>query len=38
MTDNNQTRAAKLLHLTRDQLRYRMDQYGLLKSHQSSEA
>ncbi|GJQ25440.1 MAG: acetoacetate metabolism regulatory protein AtoC [Phycisphaerae bacterium] len=38
MTDNNQTRAAKLLHLTRDQLRYRMDQYGLLKSHQASEA
>jgi DNA-binding NtrC family response regulator len=27
---NNQTKAAKLLHLSRDQLRYRMDRYGLL--------
>lgn len=30
MTANNQTRAAKLLHLSRDQLRYRMERYGLL--------
>ncbi len=29
-TDNNQTKAAKLLHLSRDQLRYRMDKIGLL--------
>ncbi|MCB9853581.1 MAG: sigma-54-dependent Fis family transcriptional regulator [Phycisphaerales bacterium] len=29
-TDNNQTKAAKLLHLSRDQLRYRMERYGLL--------
>ncbi len=27
--NNNQTRAAKLLHLSRDQLRYRMERYGL---------
>ncbi len=30
-TGDNQTKAAKLLHLSRDQLRYRMDRYGLLK-------
>lgn len=29
-TKNNQTKAAKLLHLSRDQLRYRMERYGLL--------
>jgi len=29
-TNNNQTKAAKLLHLSRDQLRYRMERYGLL--------
>jgi DNA-binding NtrC family response regulator len=29
-TDNNQTKAAKLLHLSRDQLRYRMEKLGLL--------
>jgi DNA-binding NtrC family response regulator len=29
-TGNNQTQAAKLLHLSRDQLRYRMERYGLL--------
>ncbi len=29
-TDNNQTRAAKLLRLSRDQLRYRMERYGML--------
>ncbi len=28
--ENNQTRAAKLLHLSRDQLRSRMQRYGLL--------
>ncbi|MFQ5410811.1 MAG: sigma-54-dependent transcriptional regulator [Phycisphaerae bacterium] len=28
-TGNNQTQAAKLLHLSRDQLRYRMERYGL---------
>ncbi len=28
-TGNNQTKAAKLLHLSRDQLRYRMERYGL---------
>lgn len=28
-TNNNQTKAAKLLHLSRDQLRYRMERYGL---------
>ena len=28
-TGNNQTRAAKLLHLSRDQLRYRMERFGL---------
>jgi DNA-binding NtrC family response regulator len=27
---NNQTKAAKLLHLSRDQLRYRLERYGLL--------
>jgi len=27
---NNQTQAAKLLHLSRDQLRYRMEKFGLL--------
>lgn len=31
-TDNNQTKAAKLLRLSRDQLRYRMERYGLLSS------
>jgi two-component system response regulator AtoC len=30
MTANNQTRASKLLRISRDQLRYRMDKYGLL--------
>ena len=30
MTNNNQTRASKLLQLSRDQLRYRMEKYGLL--------
>ncbi len=30
LTHNNQTKAAKLLHLSRDQLRYRMERYGLL--------
>ncbi len=29
-TGNNQTQAAKLLHLSRDQLRYRMERYRLL--------
>ncbi|MFH1418626.1 MAG: sigma-54 dependent transcriptional regulator [Planctomycetota bacterium] len=29
-TGDNQTKAAKLLHLSRDQLRYRMERYGLL--------
>ena len=29
-TGNNQTKAAKLLRLSRDQLRYRMERYGLL--------
>jgi len=29
-TNNNQTKAAKLLRLSRDQLRYRMERYGLL--------
>jgi len=29
-TSNNQTKAAKLLHLSRDQLRYRMERYGLI--------
>jgi len=29
-TENNQTRAAKLLRLSRDQLRYRMERYGML--------
>ncbi len=29
-TQRNQTQAAKLLHLSRDQLRYRMDKLGLL--------
>ncbi len=29
-TGNNQTKAAKLLHLSRDQLRYRMEKLGLL--------
>lgn len=28
--NNNQTKAAKLLHISRDQLRYRMERYGLL--------
>ena len=31
-TQNNQTRAAALLGLHRDQIRYRMEKYGLLKS------
>jgi len=30
LTNNNQTKAARLLHLSRDQLRYRMERYGLL--------
>lgn len=30
LTNSNQTKAAKLLHLSRDQLRYRMERYGLL--------
>jgi DNA-binding NtrC family response regulator len=30
MTANNQTRASKLLRISRDQLRYRMEKYGLL--------
>jgi len=30
-TGGNQTRAAALLHMNRDQIRYRMRQYGLLK-------
>lgn len=29
-TGNNQTKAAKLLHISRDQLRYRMERFGLL--------
>jgi len=29
-SDNNQTHAAKLLHLSRDQLRHRMEKYKLL--------
>lgn len=29
-TGNNQTKAAKLLYLSRDQFRYRMERYGLL--------
>ena len=29
--ENNQTKAAKLLHLSRDQLRYRMEKFGMLK-------
>jgi len=29
-TSNNQTQAAKLLHLSRDQLRYRMERYKLI--------
>jgi len=29
-SDYNQTKAAQLLHLTRDQFRYRMERYGLL--------
>jgi two-component system response regulator AtoC len=29
-TGNNQTKAARLLNLSRDQLRYRMERYGLL--------
>lgn len=29
-TNNNQTKAARLLHISRDQLRYRMKAYGLL--------
>lgn len=30
-TGNNQTKAAKLLHLTRDALRYRMQKFGLIE-------
>ena len=29
-TDNNQTRAAKLLFITRDSLRYKMKKFGIL--------
>jgi DNA-binding NtrC family response regulator len=29
-TNNNQTRAAKLLHLSRDAFRYRLEKLGLL--------
>ncbi|MBS10061.1 MAG: hypothetical protein CME19_00480 [Gemmatimonadetes bacterium] len=29
MTGGNQVRAAKLLELTRDTLRYRLDKYGI---------
>lgn len=32
---NNQTHAARLLGITRDQLRYRMEKLGLLKAHSS---
>ncbi len=35
MTKGNQTRAAKLLHLTRDALRYRMQKFGYLDPPQS---
>ena len=31
-THGNQTRAAALLGLHRDQIRYRMEKYGLLKA------
>jgi DNA-binding protein Fis len=34
-TRGNQTRAAALLGLNRDQIRYRMEKFGLLKSPQA---
>ena len=36
MSNDNQTQAAKLLHLSRDQLKYRMDKYGLGKDKAAS--
>jgi len=36
--NHNQTRAAKLLHLTRDQLRYRLDRYNLHTPGEGREA
>ena len=35
-TQGNQTRAAALLGLHRDQIRYRMEKYGLLKPQTSN--
>jgi DNA-binding NtrC family response regulator len=32
LADGNQSRAAQLLHLSRDQLRYRLQKFGLLKA------
>jgi DNA-binding NtrC family response regulator len=29
-TNNNQTQAAKLLHISRDQLRYRLEKFGII--------
>ena len=36
MADDNQTQASKLLHLSRDQFKYRMDKYGLTKEREKS--
>jgi len=36
MSNDNQTQAAKLLHLSRDQLKYRMDKYGMGKDKAAS--
>lgn len=36
MSNDNQTQAAKLLHLSRDQLKYRIDKYGLGKDKAAS--
>jgi DNA-binding protein Fis len=32
-TNNNQTQAAKLLHISRDQLRYRLEKFGIIAPH-----
>jgi len=37
MADNNQTQAARLLHITRDQMRYRLERYGLERDEKNTE-
>jgi two-component system response regulator AtoC len=37
-TEDNQTRAAELLGITRDQLRYRLDRFGMRAGGRSAAA